>query len=337
MRMASETRMRRPTPPSSPAPSRCPRWIRAGIALGLLAISPLAAGAGGLPLQTQEIGLMLRAGYTSAEVLQEVETRHVVDPLDAAGEKTLRDAGADQQLIDALKSGRFNLPAAQSAEVKRQEQEAAARVQSDREAGQDRLLAQARQQAEAAVGRRMANQLRNKLVIWKDGQLQPYDENILSTKKIFILYYSASWSAPGQQFTPWLIDFYKKFVVAHPGFEVIYISDDRSADEMADYMKTSGMPWPALAWDRTPQEPTLTHYAGPVIPSMALLDGAGGLHSSSYEGKNYLGPRHVIADLAKAFGVQLQGDLHDPPPTSAKAPPATNSVGQRVTLSGQPQ
>jgi thiol-disulfide isomerase/thioredoxin len=314
-----------------------PRWIRTGFALAGLAVLPMLPAAASTPLQTKDIGQMLRGGYTSAEVLQEVETRHVVDSLDAATEKTLRDDGADERLIEALKSGRYTLAPADSAAVKRQQEQAAARLASDREAGQDRLLAQARQNAVAAVSQHMANLLRNKLVICKDGQLQPYDENILTTKKVFAFYYSASWCAPGRQFTTSLIKFYQQFVAAHPAFEVVYLSDDRSPEEMADYMKTSGMPWPALEYSRIRQEPVLTPYEGPVIPSLALLDGAGGLRSYSSEGTNYLGPRHVILDLAKMAGIQLTGDMHDPPPVSAVQPPVSAGVGRTVSLSGQPE
>ncbi len=298
---------------------------------------PALFGAGAGPLQPQEIGLMLRAGYTSAEVLQEVATRHVVEPLDPATEKILREAGADERLIAALKSGAYTLAPADSAAAKRSQEQAAARVQLDREAGQDRLLEQAREQAQAAISRKVANSLHGKLVISKNGQLQPYDENILSTKKVFLLYYSASWCPPGQQFTPWLVDFYRKFAPAHPEFEIIYVSDDRTPEEMADYMKSSDMPWPALEYSVVPQLPDLTQYAGPDIPALDLLDGAGGLLSYSYDGKNYLGPRHVIADLAKAFNVVIAGDMRDPPPTSAQVPALSPTVGRPVTLSGQPQ
>jgi nucleoredoxin len=323
----------------SPSRSRCPRWVRAGVVLCGLALWSLQAvsAAGGAPLRLQEIGLMLRSGYSSADVLQDIESRHVVDTLDAATEQTLRDAGADQRLIDALKSGRYNLDSDAAAQEKARQAAAAERLQLDREAGQDRLLAQARAQAQEAVSRKMANLLRGKLVIWKDGQLQPYDENVLTTKKIFLLYYTASWCAPGREFTPWLIGFYRQFLATHPDFEVIYVSDDRSETEMADYMKESGMPWPALDFGKTPQEQELTRYGGPQIPSLALLNGAGGLYSYSYDGTAYLGPRHVISDLAKMFNLQIKGDIHDPPPVSASQPPVSKGVGDRVTLSGQVQ
>jgi nucleoredoxin len=331
--------MFRARPAFSPSRSRCPRWIRAGIVLGGLALLtlPAVSAAGGAPLRLQEIGLMLRSGYSSADVLQDVESRHVVDALDATTEKTLRDAGADQRLIDALRSGRYNLDSTTAEEEKNRQAAAAERLQLDREAGQDRLLEQAKQQAQAAVSRKMANLLRGKLVVWKDGLLQPYDENVLSTKKIFLFYYSASWCPPGREFTPWLLNFYRQFLAAHPDFEIVYVSDDRSGQEMSDYMRDAGMPWPALDYDKTAQEPELTRYGGPQIPSLALVDGAGGLHSYSYDGKAYLGPRHVIADLAKMFNVQVQGDMHDPPPTSANQPPLSKGVGDRVTLSGQLQ
>jgi nucleoredoxin len=331
--------MLRPHLAISPCRSRCPRWIRAGVVLCGLALLSLgaASAAGGAPLRLQEIGLMLRSGYGSADVLQDVQSRHVVDALDAATEQTLRDAGADQRLIDALKSGRYNLDSDAAAQEKDRQAAAAERLQLDRAAGQDRLLEQAREQAQAAVSRKMANLLRGTLVIWKDGQLQPYDENILTTKKIFLFYYTASWCAPGREFTPWLINFYRQFLAAHPDFEIVYVSDDRSAEEMADYMRDSGMPWPALDYNKTTQEPQFTRYGGPEIPSLALLDGAGGLHSYSYDGQAYLGPRHVISDLAKMFNAQIKGDMHDPPPVSANQPPVSKGVGDKVTLAGQPQ
>jgi nucleoredoxin len=308
----------------------------ATLVLLAMAVTQRLPGADGSPLEIKDIGLMLRGGYTSQETLREVESRHVVDPLDATSEKALRDAGADQRLIDALKSGRYTLPPDESAEAKRRQQEAQERLQSDREAGQDRLLEHAKEEAQAAVSRRMSNQLRSKLVVWKDGQLQAYDENVLSTKKVFAFYFGASWCPSCSQFTPWLIDFYKKFVALHPDFEVVYVSDDRSAEEMAEYMKTAGMPFPALNYDKEAQEVNLLHYAGPDIPSMALVDGAGTLHSYSYDGQTYLGPRHVIADLAKMAGIKLDGDLKDGAPSRANAPPPVSDT-RNLTLSGQPE
>ncbi len=312
---------------------RCPLILAIGLACCGLTILPVGHGAGA-PLQVPEIGLMLRGGYTSAEVLQEVATRHVVDPLDAAGEKTLREAGADDRLIEALKSGRYTLGGAEADEAKQRQDAIDQRVQADRAAGQDRLLEHAKEQAQAAISRRMANLLRGKLVVWKDGRLQPYDDNVLSTKKVFAFYYSASWCGPCQKFTPWLVEFYRQFAPSHSQFEVVFISKDRSAAEMQQYMQTDGMPWPALDYAKIANEPELTKYCGPGIPCLVLLDGAGGVHSDSYAGDKYLGPRHVIADLARMAGIRLTQTNEDPPAASANAAPP---VSRSVSLSGQPQ
>ena len=305
------------------------------LALGLLASLPSGLRADGPPLRAADLGLMLRSGYTSTEVLQEVTTRHVVDPLDPAAEKALRAAGADQRLIEALQSGRFTLAAGAAAEATRRQEALQAQLEADRAAGQDRLLAQAQAQAQAAVSRKLANLLRGKLVIWKDGRLQRYDDNVLSTKKVFAFYYSASWCPPCQKFTPKLVQFYQQFAAGHPDFEVIFISADRSADEMEKYMQAVAMPWPALEFDRKAAEPELTRYAGPGIPCLVLLDGAGGVHSDSYNGGKYLGPMHVLADLASMAGLKLVDDQAQRfAPDRADQPPVQRTS---VSLAGQRQ
>src|SRR5712692_3047095 len=73
-----------------------------------------------LPMTTKDIGLMLRAGYSSSAVIQELATRHFADTLDAAKEKTLIEAGAATGLITALKSGTYSLSPQQMAVAQQQ-------------------------------------------------------------------------------------------------------------------------------------------------------------------------------------------------------------------------
>ena len=57
------------------------------------------------------------------------------------------------------------------------------------------------------------------------------------------------------------------------------------------------MTWPALSFGRKEQETELTRYADSGIPDLVLLDSSGQVLSDSYQGKTYVGPQKVLADL----------------------------------------
>lgn len=80
------------------------RWVY--VVFGLLVFSTQA---GQLPLTVNELGLMLRTGYSSQSLLQELSKRQFADTLDEAKEATLIKAGASEELIAALKSGAYSL------------------------------------------------------------------------------------------------------------------------------------------------------------------------------------------------------------------------------------
>src|ERR1700682_1948629 len=68
-------------------------------------LSILAGHAAQLPLTAKEIGLMLRMGYSTSALTQELSTRRFADTLDTAKEAQLTKAGASAELIAALKNG----------------------------------------------------------------------------------------------------------------------------------------------------------------------------------------------------------------------------------------
>src|SRR6266481_4754989 len=65
------------------------RWVYLGSCLFVVATQ-----AGQLPLTVSELSLMLRSGYSSNSVRQELAQRHFVDTVDAAKETALLNAGA---------------------------------------------------------------------------------------------------------------------------------------------------------------------------------------------------------------------------------------------------
>jgi hypothetical protein len=88
---------------------------------------------------------MLRMGYSTEDVVRDLEAKHFVGPLDASSEAEIRDLNGSSQLLDTLKSGRVNATkeevaqaeqksAATSAEAEGQQQSTtqSARVEKDR-------------------------------------------------------------------------------------------------------------------------------------------------------------------------------------------------------------
>ncbi len=81
------------------------------------------ATASTLPLTGKDIVLMLRMGYSTEDVVRDLEAKHFVGPLDANSEAQIRNLNGSSNLLDTLKSGRLN---ATKEEVAQAEQKSAA-------------------------------------------------------------------------------------------------------------------------------------------------------------------------------------------------------------------
>merc|ERR1712038_2078982 len=61
-------------------------------------------------------------------------------------------------------------------------------------------------------------------------------EKALENKDLVLYYFSAHWCPPCRQFTPMLGDFYGE---VSDDLEIVFVSSDRSPDDMVSYMKES--------------------------------------------------------------------------------------------------
>ena len=253
---------------------------------------------------------MLRSGFTADAVARELATRHFIGTLDAAAEKNLVEAGATLALIQGLKSGAFAVPASEvalvQAELKAKEQRRAAELEESRK--RDTLyqaqLAQKRKELPPAVapaGGSIAALVKGNLVTSQNGSLRPYLDDEFAKKKLIGLYFSAHWCGPCRKFTPNLVSFYNKNASAHPEFEIVFVSNDRTPATMEGYMREVQMPWPALAFDKIAGIPALTKYEGSGIPCLVVVDETGKVVSDTYAGKERRGPEAVLADLDRLF------------------------------------
>jgi nucleoredoxin len=265
------------------------------------------------PLTVKEIGLMLRSGYSSPTVLQELARRHFADILDADMETALLKAGATEPLIDALKAGTYTLSAKEIAET--QEQLARQSVRSSLQADQlrkadaalqARVLQERSSSAKVSVGgvNALYESVKGDLVRFHNGALVPEETEEMAGKKLIALYFSAHWCPPCRKFTPNLVEFYNRVAPSHPEFEIIFVSADRSAFGMQTYMRETNMPWPAIDYARIAAKAEINKYAGSAIPCLVLVDATGKVISNSFAGKEYLGPQKVLADIDAIFAAK---------------------------------
>ena len=266
-----------------------------------------AALAGQLALTVSEIGLMLRSGYSSSAIMQELSKRHFADAIDETKEKTLIKAGASAELIASLKSGIYSLSpekiAAVQQEMASQEQRHAEQAEATRKseaAYQARLIRErsAKPTNLNAGGTDAVSQfLKNDLVQLHNGTVAHADETALASKKLIAFYFSAEWCGPCRKFTPQLVDYYKRVAPDHPEFEVVFYSRDRSLFAMEKYMQEQNMPWLAIDYSKLKEKEALAKSAGNGIPSLVLVDSTGKVISSSQD----VGPQKVLADIDAIF------------------------------------
>jgi len=261
-----------------------------------------------LPLTTSDISLMLRSGYSVSTIEAELATRHFADQLDEGKRSQLIKAGATTQLLDAIESGKFSVPKDELEKSRRKMEEQAAdralmadRAKRNDTLYQNHLLKQRARVVAQGSADAIAGAAKGNLVRLQNGNLVScYDEE-LAPKQIYGLYFSAHWCGPCRKFTPQLVAYYNQIARDHPEFEIIFVSADKSADDMATYMRESGMPWSAIEYGKLANVPALQKYAGRGIPDLVIVDASGKVLADSYVGGKYVGPARVLDDLSAIF------------------------------------
>ncbi len=261
-----------------------------------------------LPLTTSDISLMLRSGYSVPTIEAELATRHFADQLDEGKRNQLIKAGATTELLDAIESGNFSVPKDELEKSRRKMDEQAAeralmaeRAKRNDTLYQNQLLKQRARVVAHGSADAIAGAAKGNLVRLQNGNLVScYDEE-LAPKQIYGLYFSAHWCPPCRKFTPQLVAYYNQIAHDHPEFEIIFVSADKSAEDMATYMRESGMPWLAIEYGKLANVPALQKYAGRGIPDLVIVDASGKVLADSFVGGKYVGPGRVLDDLSAIF------------------------------------
>jgi hypothetical protein len=112
--------------------------------------------AGTSPLTGKDIVLMLRMGYSSEEIVHDLEARHFVAPVDASSEAQIRELDGTSKLLATIKSGRFD---ATKEEVAQAEQKNAA-ASAEAKAGQEQAASADQRVGKPALGPRRNREAR---------------------------------------------------------------------------------------------------------------------------------------------------------------------------------
>lgn len=104
----------------------------------------------------------------------------------------------------------------------------------------------------------------------KDGESKAVAD-VLGGVDVIALYFSAHWCGPCRQFTPKLAEQYKALKDAGKSFELVFVSSDKSADDMKEYM--GEMPWWGLPFDKRGEKEELSNnFDVEGIPSLVFID-----------------------------------------------------------------
>jgi len=142
-----------------------------------------------------------------------------------------------------------------------------------------------------------------KLVVLKNGAMQPVDDSVIRPVRYFAIYYAAGWCPYCHKFSPDFVKFYNGFKPSHPDFEVVLVSEDHDPNSMLAHMKEMSMPWLAVDYGTlvhptgTYTAPGIESFAHGSLPDLVLVDATGKVLSSSFQNGQYVGAQSVVDDI----------------------------------------
>jgi nucleoredoxin len=262
-------------------------------------ISPLAAA----PMTFQELDFLVRQRTPENEILNDVTQRKLVAQIDEAGAKALKQSGASDGLLARLQAPAMSLSREEARAASERAEAQKARTQGAAQPATSPKVQTQNQGRPPSVPSNaipVTQLLEGKLVKLDGDMLKPYNVSELEKVRVYAFYYSAAWCGPCRKFTPTLLAAYSQFKAQHPEFELIFVSRDRDEFNMAEYMRSHKMPWPAVRFEDAKE--TLKQFAGESIPWLVCVSDTGLPLTNNALDKKYIPPEVVwnaIPELLK--------------------------------------
>lgn len=122
---------------------------------------------------------------------------------------------------------------------------------------------------------KMGQRLQGRLVQVEGKRVQPIPNGEQKNAKYYAFYHSAEWCPPCRAFTPKLVALYNRSLKKNPDIEVVFLSADRTAQAMDNYLKGYRMPWPAIRYSYRSSFGDVRNNCGRGIPGLVLYDSTG--------------------------------------------------------------
>ncbi|CAF97179.1 unnamed protein product [Tetraodon nigroviridis] len=110
----------------------------------------------------------------------------------------------------------------------------------------------------------------------KDGDLVDPEEALRN--KVVGIYFSAGWCPPCRDFTPILCDFYTELVEESDPpaqFEVVFVSSDKTSEDMVEYYHDLHGDWLALPWSDDYKNELKQRYKITAVPKLVIVKESG--------------------------------------------------------------
>ncbi len=117
----------------------------------------------------------------------------------------------------------------------------------------------------------------------------------LADKEKIGIYFSAQWCPPCRTFTPHLVEAYHQLKEEGKSFEVVFVSWDRSSEDMLQYMRDYDMNFLALPHGDQKADELKSRFGVRGIPRLVIVDSSG----------------KVLSDNARGQVTQLGKDAYD--------------------------
>merc|ERR1712019_170041 len=113
-------------------------------------------------------------------------------------------------------------------------------------------------------------------------------EKALENKDLVLYYFSAHWCPPCRQFTPMLSDFYGE---VSDDLEIVFVSSDRSPEDMISYMKESHGDWCGVEHNSALATDLKQKYGVQGIPMLVVVKKDGTLVTKDDVPRGWEGPQ----------------------------------------------